>query len=716
MSPEQAKGLPVDKRSDIWAFGVVLWEMLTGSRLFAGESTSETLAAVLRDPVPPPDAPVEIRRPFGELIGRCLERNERRRLRDIGEARIALENSLDGGEKAVAEAPPPPARPTRFREGAAWAVAALALVVALSVWWRAWRDPARVESVHFAVTMRTGQSLSLGDQPILALSPDGRKLAYSATDPESGWSMIHLRKLDQLEPVVVPGTEGASHPFFSPDGGSLAFFAEHRLKKVSLEAGGGVITLAEAPNPRGGVWGSDDSILFAPGYDTPLVRIAASDGSGGDVLTPNPAEGERTYRWPELLPGGRVALFTVGALTSPNAYDDAVIVAHDLESDRRQVLVEGGSMARFVAPDKLVYLRSGRLFVVSFDAEKLEVAGDPRPVVDGVAGDPSSGAAFFSVASNGTLAYVPGSSALFESYLVLVDRQGDPSRVPLSPRGFKAPRFSPDGSRIAFGVGEGLAGAQGNVWAYSLANGSLDRLTFADGMNHYPVWSSDGSRLAFLQELTPSAVGSGEAGGIYALAADGSDDRELLVPFGRAPLMPGDWSPDGRTLAYNSVGLSDVFLLDLEGGSSTLFESNASAPTFSPNGRWLAYQSPAAGNASVFVRSVEGPGKWQVSPGQGAYPRWSRDGRELFYIDSSKPERSLMVVDVAEDDAFRAGPSRTLLPDLSRFTTATAPSVNWDVAPDGRSFVFVELARDEVERSRIEVVVDWASGLDVDGS
>jgi serine/threonine-protein kinase len=717
MSPEQARGAPVDKRTDIWAFGVVLWEMITGQRLFAGETVSETLAAVLRDPVPPVEAMVDIHPLLRQLLERCLERDPRRRLRDIGEARITLENlEADTGEGVALGVESQAARGSGWRERTAWAVATLAIAAAAAFWWTADSDKSLPERTHFAVTMATGQTLSLLDQPGLALSPDGRKLAFTATDPESGWSMIYLRMLDQLEARPIPETKGATHPFFSPDGESLAFFADHRLKTVPLDGGGGAFTLAEAPNPRGAVWGSDGFILFAPSYDVPLARVPAGGGSTEDVLTPDSEQGERTYRWPDLLPGGRVAIFTVGAIGSPNAYGDALIVAHDFETGERQVLLNGGSMARYLAPDKLVYSRLGQLFVVGFNAESLEVLGDPKPVIDGIAGDSSSGAGFFAVASNGTLAYMPGTSALFESYLTLVDRQGDARRLPLSRRGFREPRFSPDGSQLAFGVGDGFAAGNGDIWVYSLASGALKRVTF-DGDDETPVWTPDGSRIAFSRERdrkAPGVAADSPANGIYVAAADGTGSAKRLLAFRDEPLLPVDWSPDGGTLAYTSISVPDIFLLNAGEETGTLFEPDAAVGVFSPNGRWIAYTSPASGTTDVFVRPVEGEGKWQVSPSRGAYPRWSADGRELFYIDTGSPERPRMVVDIEDGTSFGFGAARVVVPDLTRFTTATAPHVNWDAAPDGQTFAFVELERGGVERSRVEVILNWADHLEID--
>ncbi len=534
--------------------------------------------------------------------------------------------------------------------------------------------------------------------PTLALSPDGRKLAFTVSGP-SGLTMIHVRSFDQPEARSIAGTEGGSCPFFSPDGLSLGFFADRRLKAISLD-GGPARAVADAPNGRGGAWEADGSILYVPAYDTGLWRVSAAGGVPQPVVLPETDKGERTYRWPEILPGGGV-LFTVGSVDSPNDYDKARLVALSLATGERRVVAEGVNMARFVPPDTLVYSRAGELFAARFDASRLEVVGQPTPVLEGVAGDPSSGAAYFAVASDGTLAVVRGAGSKVSRLLTIVDRKGVATPLPLAARGFRHPRFSPDGTRLAFSVGSAASGvsSDGDVWVYSLSSGSLNRLTF-DG-SAYPSWKPAGDRIAYMR---------GDQA-VLEKSADGTGTEEQLVAPGSDALLPGSWSTDGGTLALSRVASAREILLFTRGDEPRLFETDASAPAFSPDGRFIAYASPASGNSIVYVRSATGEGKWQVSSEFGGYPKWSGDGRELLYIGIGRPLRPLMAVAVESGTGFSAGPPRVVLADVSRYMTSTAPQVDWDAAPDGRRFVFIEVERAKDEGSRIDVALHWARHL-----
>ena len=333
--------------------------------------------------------------------------------------------------------------------------------------------------------------------PTLALSPDGRTLAFAASGA-AGQTMIHVRAFDQPEARPIVGTEGGSCPFFSPDGASIGFFADRRLKTIAL-AGGPAQNVADAPNWRGGLWAPDGSILFVPAYDTGLWRVRAAGGVAEPVVLPEKGKGERSFRWPVLLPGGRAVLFTVGSTDSPNDYDKARLVAFSFATGERRVVAEGVNMAGFVAPDTLVYSRAGVLFTARFDVSRLEVVGQATPALEGVAGDPSSGATYFAVANDGTLAAVRGAGSKVNRLLTLVDRKGVAQRLPLTARGFRDPRFSPDGTRLAFTVGSAATGvsSDGDVWVYSLSSGSLDRLTF-DG-SAYPSWTPSGDRIAYMR-------------------------------------------------------------------------------------------------------------------------------------------------------------------------------------------------------------------------
>jgi len=704
MSPEQARGKPVDRRADIWAYGVVLWEMLTGRELFEGETVTDVLASVLKEQPDlgalPATTPPVLRR----LIGRCLEREPRNRLQWIGDARLDLVEVTTAQAEPAEVAAPANIRRSRLREFMAWAVAATAISLALVVWLLPDADHDR-PTTRFSVPLSTQQRLSFIDLPLLDLSPDGRTIAFAAADLEHGRDVVFLRRLDENNIRALEGTEGASSPFFSPDGESVAFFADGQLKKIAVE-GGSTVTLAETPTSRGGVWLADDTILYSPEYSSGLLRVDADGGSPETVLELDLEAGERTYRFPDVLPGGDAVLFTVGMLDSPNNYDGARIVVYSPETGRRRMILERANMARWVDDRTLIYARAGVLYAVGFDPDRLEIVGQPVPVIEDIGGDPSSGAAHFAAAANGTLLWVTGAVTETDSRLTILDRNGEETPLPLDPRGFYQPRFSPDGTRVAVTVGEARSGVDGDVWVYSIASETLNRLTF-DGNGLYPVWMRSSERIGFLSYLVRPSV--------LVTSADGQGGKETYTEGKLSPIFPESFSPDGSTLAYTEVGQSsEIYLVD-RGGEPRLFESRASGPVFSPDGRWIAYSSPGSGSSSIFVRPVEGEGKWQVSPNLGGYPRWSGDGRSLFYIDIGTAKRPLMEVEVEDRDSFRFSAPKMVIPDLGgRFVTTTAPANNWDAGPSGDRFIFVEFERDERSRGKIEVALNWAQNLELE--
>jgi len=697
MSPEQAKGQPADKRSDIWAFGVVLYEMLVGNRLFAGDSVPETLAGVLKTEIDLELLPGELPAPVTRLLRRCLTRDPRRRLRDVGDARLELADAVAEGPATAAPtgAAAPPR--SRRREVLAWSAAGVAVLAALGIALRPAPPVPESRPVRFELVLPEDHLLAYTDAQILALSPDGRQLAFVAEGSGSPERMIYLRALDEMAIRAVPGTAGAAHPLFSPDGRSLAFFTGSKLMRIPFE-GGSPLPLADAPNPRGAAWAPDGSIIYSPGYAAGLWRVPASGGTPELLVEPDAARDERTYRWPDLLPDGRTAIVTIGFNDSPNDYENAEIAAISLATGERVTLVERASMARFVPPDRLLFVRQPAVYSVALDPDRLEVRGDPVPVLDGVGGDAGSGVAYLAASADGSLAYVPGAGTSRKSFVTIVERGGGDERLDLAPDEFYFPRFSPDGRQIALNIGGGFGSTAGAIWLYSSDSGALNRVTFG-GSDNYPAFTPDGRWLSFLR--------GGE--GVFRRPADGSGAEELVRSDQGGPALPESWSPDGRTVAVTLVTSStDVYLVE-PGGESRLFEANAASPVFSPDGRWLAYHQPAAGAASVFVRPVEGEGKWQLSPQLGGYPRWAADGRELYYIDTDPAARSLVRVDVeAGETILRAGPPEVVVPDLAaRFLTSASPGNNWDVSRDGRRFVFIEPERDESARGRIDVVLHW---------
>ncbi len=704
MSPEQARGKKVDRRADIWSFGVVLWEMLTGNKLFEGETVSDVLASVLKETPDldalPGDTPPALRR----LLARCLEKEPKARLQWIGDARLDLVEALDPSPEL--SGPPDTATASRRRgiEWLGWLAAAAALGVAALLWLLP-DAPPDFALTRFTLSLGGDHSLSFIDQPILAFSPDGRTLAMTATDREVARDVIILRHLDHDLVVQIDGTEGAGEMFFSPDGGSVGFFADGKLKRASI-LGGSVVTVADAPNPRGGVWLPDGTILFSPEYASGLWRVADTGGAAEVVLEVDAERGERSFRFPHATPDGEIVLFTVGTTDSPNNYDGAVIDAYSLETGARRTVIEHANMARFASRDRIVFARSGDLYAIDFDPDRIETVGEPVPVIEDVGGDPSSGAGYFSIADNGNIAWLGGAVTAADVLLTIVDATGAAERLPLSPRGFYQPRFSPDGERLAFTVGEGYSGVAGDVWVSSSASQGVSRLTFG-GNELYPLWTPDSRQIAYLSYANDAAI--------FAKAADGSAAEERLTPEETTAIFPESFTPDGRTMAYTRVGqTSDIYLIT-QGEDARLFEKQASCPTISPDGRWIAYNSPGSGTASIYVRPVEGEGKWQVSPNLGGYPRWSGDGRRLFYIDIGSAKRPLMAVDVALGDTFSAGPPEVVLESLGgAFVTSTAPALNWDVSPSGDSFVFVEFERRAQAAAQVEIALNWVQHLELE--
>jgi Tol biopolymer transport system component len=703
MSPEQARGRTVDRRTDVWAFGCVLYEMLAGRSAFGGETVAETLAAVLRgepdwSALPAGTAPGVV-----SVLRRCLEKDPRRRLHDVSDARLLLDEAR-AETPAHGNARTATPRPL-WREALAWAVAALAVAVVAALLWKP--EPAAPPLVRLSIALPPPQTLAFTDLPILAISPDGRAVAFSAIDTATGQAMIYIRPLGEAGARPVPGTEGGTNPFFSPDGESIAFFAEGRLKRVAT-SGGPTVALAETSSSRGGVWLPDGTIVYSPEYTSGLWRVPAAGGTPQPVLPVDNDKGERTFRYPDVVDGGRAVLFTVGDADSPNNYDGARIEAYSFQTKERHVLVRGANMARYAPPDRLVYALEGILYSVAFDPKRLSVSGDPSAVVEGVAGDASSGAAHFDIADDGTLVFVPGAAGQRGSFLSLLDRSGKPSRLPLSPRGFLQPRFSPDGTRLAFTVGSGTVGGDGDVWVYSLGSQALSRLTFG-GNSNCPTWTPDGREITYF-DLKAQVIRTKPADGSGTARLETESDGATTPPV---PTLPEAWSPDGTTLAYTRLGTSTDLYLLTRGEEPRLFETNACCPSFSPDGRFVAYSSPASGQSTVFVRPVTGDGKWQVSSDSGGYARWSRDGRTIFYIAIGSRSRPLMAVDVVPGPTFRAGPPRVLFGGLglSRYMTATAPLENWDATPDGSRFVFVELDQSESAGNRIDVALHWGQHL-----
>jgi len=698
MAPEQAKGKPVDKRADIWAFGCVLYEMLTGKRAFAGSDVSETLASVLARDVDwtalPSQTPASIRR----LIHRCLDRDLRKRLPDAGEARFQLEEAM-AAPAATDDAAV--ARRTRWRSLVPWGIAAALAAALLALAARDWRQSSN-EAARYSLELPPKATLPLTDRPAIALSPDGATAVFVAT--VDGVDRLYVRRMGAYEATPIAGTEGASHPVISPDGGSVAFMTSTRLVRVPL-GGGAVVTLGSVADPRGLSWDEQDSIVLTPASAGGVFKIAAAGGTPVQLTTPVAPE-ERTHRWPQLLPGGAL-MFTVGMFASPDNYDNAVIAAQLPNGTRRDVIT-GASFGRYVATGDLVFLRGGTLFSVPFDPATAEVKGTPAPVLDGVAGDATTGAAHVSVSRSGSLLYVAADSgALVPTW---IDRSGRAERLPLQAGTYADVRISPDGQQAAMTV---IAGGGRDIWVYHFERRTFTRMTFgADSLT--PVWSRDGSWLYY------ASTGERQGGrrrAIMRRRSDGSSDAETLVTLDdtrESNLVYLNEIVDGERSAvieiYGSRGNSQIAKVEMtrDARPVLLFPSSSIVFTgrLSPDGRWLAYVSPESGRPEIYVRSFAGGGRWQVSTSGGEEPKWSADGRHLYYRYNSV----LYGVRVETGKAaFEwSAPSQAL---AGIYNLRTETGISYDVDRQGERFLMVRPAAEATATQSLRLIVNWAREL-----
>jgi serine/threonine protein kinase/Tol biopolymer transport system component len=696
MSPEQARGKSVDKRTDIWAFGCVLYELLTGMAAFHGEDVTDILAAVVRaEPAwdrLPPSTPTKIR----DLLRRCLQKDANKRARDAGDARIEIEEALAATTNSDASSAAP-ARGIRAlrRRPLVLALGTLLLggaVVGLAVWnLKPSPSPQRVS--RLVIDLPPGQQLAgLENGPAVSLSRDGAYLAYVAR--QAGTQQIYLRPLDSLQARPIPGTEGGVSPFFSPDGQWLGIFAGGKLKKVSI-SGGAALTLGDAAALRGASWGILGTIIFAPTPTSVLQQM--SDAGGVSQPLTRFEKGETSHRWPEFLPGGKAVLFDPGAAASYTQIAVQLIGA----SERRNLVqgVQGGSNPHYANSGHLVYAQGGNLMAARFDAERLVVTGTPVPVLEGVV-QSTTGAAQYSFADNGALAYVPGAFQRPPNRLVWVSRNGTEQPLAAPPHSYLAPRISPDGLRIAVAFLE----QESQVWLYDLSRETLTRFTFEGNANYVAAWTSDGKRIAF------SSNKEGPLN-VFWQRADGSGGLERLTTS-EYTQGPSSWSPDGQLLAFVQIAPatgSDIWIIRLSDRKPQPFLQtpfNEGAPRFSPDGRWLAYVSDESGRFEVYVQPYPGPGgKWQISTEGGTEPIWNPNGRELFYRSSDK----IMAVEITTQPSFSAGNSKAVVEGPYQPTPATL--TNYDVSHDGQRFLMLKPSEQEAAPTQINVVLNWFEEL-----
>jgi len=727
MSPEQAKGQPADKRSDLWAFGCVLYEMLTGKRAFEGDDIAEVVNAVTRAEPNWQALSTDLPLPIRTLLRRCLVKDRRQRVADIYTARFVLDEfaSLEAPASTVSAA-------VLHRRQTAWRrVSTLAMTVIAAggaaggaAWFATRPEQARVSRFAVSETGAAGLSIDAISRDLTIL-PDGTGIVYKGRGIQDGAPQLFVRALEHLEPTALVGGNPRA-PFASPNGQWVGFLditgQGPELKKIEV-AGGEPLSLCLIDGPSSGAtWGDDDHVIFATSNpSTGLQRVPSAGGKATILTTPDHARGEGDHLWPQYLPGSEAVLFTITPIAG--GIDASQVAVLDLRTGTWRVLVSGGSQAQYTKSGHLVYVVGRTLRAVAFDIRRLEVIGTPTPVLSQLS-TLTTGTAEFDLAANGTLVYVPAAAgASRERRLVWVDRQGREELVPGAPaRAYVSPRLSPDGAQVAVEIRD----QENDIWSWNFVRETLTRLTFDPNVDGAPVWMSD-DRIVF---QTGGSVGGAGFGTLFWRAADGSGGVERLsarMPF--PSMLPSSVSPDGTSIVAWTVGFgsaansgptfvgstNDLMMITIKDRrvhplvQTRFTERNAE---ISPDGRWLAYESNASGQFQVYVRQFRdvGGAPWQVSTDGGGKPVWARNSAELFYL---APDGSLRTVAVGPGATWAAGKPRKLLDTQPFFTgTDTYHARAYDVAEDGRFLMIKEGASESsAATASIIVVQNWTEEL-----
>lgn len=703
MSPEQARARAVDKRTDIWAFGAVLYEMLTGRRAFEGEDVSDVLASVLaREPdwsaLPAAAPPSAV-----EVIKRCLQKDRKQRFRDIGDVSLALNGAIALAPPTIA-APPAPTRSIwRLALPAAAAAIAAALVMGMAAWRMAPSAPAR-DITRFEFVPPDAHAVTIASRPFMSMAPDGRSFAYV------GGGGMFIRPLGELTARQVDGVSGRDAPngpsgmpggpVVSPDGQWVAYFAGGQLMKVSV-SGGTPTLLTAVAGSLGGNWSPDNSIIF--GGREGIMRVPATGGAAELIVK---EDGTEMLHFPQLLPGGRAVLSTSTSSLGQDRWNQAEIVAHSLTTGECTSLIKGGYHATYVSSGHLLYVQRGTLYGVGFDASKLAVTTTAVPVVHGLAANPGVGAvgATYSLADNGTLAYVAGGAAESQRALAWKTR-GSEAAVPIAsipPGAIDDPRLSPDGSRV-------LVTRDGDLWIYELASGRSTRLT-RDGVSQMGVWNPQGTRVAY----SGSHGGSLEA---WVTSSDGSGEREQVTTLG-GQIHVDSWSPDGRLLTvhrHGTDGSVSIFMVPMDGSDRTprpFLDPKivAESASFSPDMKYVSYLTTESGQREIYIRPYPAPGgQVTVSVGGGREPKWMPNG-EVFYrsIDGDR----MFAVSASTVPALKIGPPVELFREPFYVAPSGSPRPQYDVTADGKRFLIItEAAATSTNRLTIVVVQNWIEEL-----
>jgi Tol biopolymer transport system component/predicted Ser/Thr protein kinase len=703
MAPEQVEGKQneIDGRTDIFAFGAVVYEMATGRKAFEGKTSASVMAKIL-EVDPPSMASLQPMTPpaLDRVVKKCLAKEPEKRWQAASDVCDELKWIAEGGSQAAlaTTAAAKGMRPSA-RLGMIAGVGALlliALIASLAAWNRSKSSAPPQPVGRYVITVPATQELGVMNgsaSHMLAISPDGTHIAYVAM--QNGTMGLYVRASDSLEAKLVSGPEDAEveEPFFSPDSRWLGYLSgEGKLKKVPV-SGGQPIVVSDVGFrfTEGMTWGSRGNIIFGR-YADGLWQVPESGGTPKQLTSP--ASGPLNQLWPTFLPGSNAVLFTADSGTSPQ------IAVLSLDTGKVRNLI-GGTDPTYSPSGHLLFTQAGALMAVPFDLQRLEIAGNPVPVVDGLlvhgSSNSISSSTDYSLSSNGTLVYVPGSSRNAPVHLEWVTRDGAELPLPTAPHVYVLPKISPDGKRIAIGITEKDA----QLYIYDIARDTLNRFTFQGSNNLGSLWTPDGKRIAYISNSTGPR-------NIFWQLADGTGGLERLNTSPQLSI-PGSWSPDGKVLAYAIIDPHmgyDIWTMTPSDHKTQIFlqtKFNESAPQFSPDGRWLAYSSDESGHNEIYVVPYPGPGgKWQISSDGGREPLWNRNGRELFFRNGNK----MMATPIDTQHGFSAGTPKMLF--QGQYVTLANSTPNYDVTADGQKFLML---KSTVQPTQINVIVNWFEEL-----